>query len=182
MLTIPDFTPYGIKCCMHAHLEAPRAPPSRGELCRCKTLFVDNFPNFFLSQMGPGHPLPNYFWIFGIFFFNFAKPLSMHMRRPTRANDNQYRIMGYENVIGAYQCWKQALIKSGAGRFTTAKVHNSFKRCLFVKPIDDRIVLIKTQTLTEAIYHHATGRADGDTVSPLGRHESSKRFSKAVVS
>ena len=43
-------TEYGIQCCMHAHLEAPRAPPSRGELYRCKTLFLDNFPIFFLSK------------------------------------------------------------------------------------------------------------------------------------
>ena len=30
-------TEYGTKCCMHAHIEAPRAPPSRGEWYRSKT-------------------------------------------------------------------------------------------------------------------------------------------------
>ena len=44
---------------MHAHLEAPRAPPSRGELYRRNTLFLDNFP-FFFYQMGPG---PTHFQI-----------------------------------------------------------------------------------------------------------------------
>ena len=42
---------------------APRAPSSSGELYRCKTLFLDDFPIYFVIQMGPGptHPLPNYF-------------------------------------------------------------------------------------------------------------------------
>ena len=70
-------TEYGIKCCMHAHHVAPRAPPSRGKLYRRKTLFLDDFPIFFFIQMGPGptHPLPNYFWIFGI-FLTLQSPLS----------------------------------------------------------------------------------------------------------
>ena len=63
-------TEYGIKCCMHAHHVAPRAPPSRGELYRCKTLFLDDFPFFFY----PNGTLD--FWN----FFNFAKPLSEEIR------------------------------------------------------------------------------------------------------
>ena len=82
LLYYHKITEYGIKCCMHAHLEAPRAPPSRRELYRCKTLFLDNFPIFFFIQMGLG--LPNYFLIFGI-FFNFAKPLrTLCTRRATQ--------------------------------------------------------------------------------------------------
>ena len=68
-------TEYGIKCCMHAHLEAPRAPPSRGELYKRKTLFLDNFPIFFYPNGTWTHPptskLSLDFWN----LFNFAKPL-----------------------------------------------------------------------------------------------------------
>ena len=66
LLYYHKITEYGIKCCMHAHLEAPRAPPSRGELYRCKTLFLDNFPIFFLSKwdLDP----PTHFQIISGFF------------------------------------------------------------------------------------------------------------------
>ena len=74
LLYYHKITEYGIKCCMHAHLEAPRAPPSRGELYRCKTLFLDNFPIFFLSKWYLDPPT-HFQIIFGI-FFNFAKPPS----------------------------------------------------------------------------------------------------------
>ena len=76
LLYYHTITEYGIKCCMHAHLEAPRAPPSRGELYRCKTLFLDNFPIFFYPNGTWTHPppLPNYFWIFG-FFLTLQSPL-----------------------------------------------------------------------------------------------------------
>ena len=78
LLYYHKITEYGIKCCMHAHLEAPRAPPSRGELYRCKTLFLDNFPIFFFYPNGtwthpPTSKLFFYFWN----CFNFAKPLSV---------------------------------------------------------------------------------------------------------
>ena len=86
LLYYHKITEYGIKCSMHAHLEAPRAPQSRGELYRCKTLFLDNFPIFFFIQMGPGptHPLPNYFWIFGI-FLTLQSPLIANNK-----NENKY--------------------------------------------------------------------------------------------
>ena len=88
-------TEYGIKCLMHAHHVAPRAPPNRGELYRRKTLFLDDFPIFFFIQMGPGptHPHPNYFWIFGI-FLTLQSPLLQHLittfsifflQKPTRS-------------------------------------------------------------------------------------------------
>ena len=70
LLYYHKITEYGIKCCMHAYLEAPRAPPSRGELYRCKTLFLDNFPFFFYPN--GTWALPNFF----LNFFNFAKPLT----------------------------------------------------------------------------------------------------------
>ena len=68
-------TEYGIKCCMHAHHVAPRAPPSRGELYRRKTLFLDDFPIFFLSKWDLDPPTSNFLGDF-LNFFNFAKPLS----------------------------------------------------------------------------------------------------------
>ena len=75
-------TEYEIKCCMYTHHGAPRAPSSRGELYRHKTLFLDDFPIFFIIQMGPGptHALPNYFWIFGI-FLTLQSPLLSSFRR-----------------------------------------------------------------------------------------------------
>ena len=76
LLYYHKITEYGIKYCMHAHLEAPRAPPSRGELYRCKTLFFDNFPIYFFIQMGPTSKLFLDFWN----FVNFAKPLSTILR------------------------------------------------------------------------------------------------------
>ena len=59
---------------MHAHLEAPHAPTSRGELYRRKTLFFGRFSNFFFIQMGPGptHSLP-FFFIF--LFLTLQSPL-----------------------------------------------------------------------------------------------------------
>ena len=70
-------TEYGIKCCMHAHLEAPRAPPSRGELYRRKTLFLDNFPIFFLSKwdLDPPHPPTSKLFLDFWKKINFTKPL-----------------------------------------------------------------------------------------------------------
>ena len=98
LLYYHKITEYGIKCCMHAHLEAP---PSRGELYRCKTLFLDNFPIFFFIQMGPGptHPLPNYFWIFWI-FLTLQSPLEMTFKYLIfwiqRISYNQHRqVKGY---------------------------------------------------------------------------------------
>ena len=48
----------------------------QGRIVQMQNFIFGQFSNFFFIQMGPGpnHPLPNYFWIFGI-FFNFAKPL-----------------------------------------------------------------------------------------------------------
>ena len=58
---------------LHAHLEAPRAPPNRGE---CKTFFFDNFPFFFYPNGTCTHPpTSKLFWDF-LNFFNFAKPLN----------------------------------------------------------------------------------------------------------
>ena len=76
LLYYHKITEYGIKCCMHAHLEAPRAPPSRGELYRCKTLFLDNFPIFFFYPNGTWtHPPTSKLFLDFWNFFNFAKPL-----------------------------------------------------------------------------------------------------------
>ena len=75
VLLYHKITEYGIKCRMHAHHVAPRAPPGRGELYRRRTLFLDDFPIFFYPNEAWTHP-PIFVGIFGI-FFNFAKPLSM---------------------------------------------------------------------------------------------------------
>ncbi len=41
---------------------------ARSELYRRKTLFLDDFPIFFIQMSpGPTYPLPIFFWIFGIF-------------------------------------------------------------------------------------------------------------------
>ena len=44
-----------------------------------KLYFWTIFQFFFIIQMGPGptHPLPNYFWIFGI-FLTLQSPLAEH--------------------------------------------------------------------------------------------------------
>ena len=77
LLYYHKITEYGIKCCMHAHLEAPRAPPSRGKLYRCKTLFLNNFPIFFFYPNGTcTHPPTSKLFLDFWNFFNFAKPLS----------------------------------------------------------------------------------------------------------
>ena len=75
LLYYHKITEYGIKCCMHAHLEAPRAPPSRGELYRCKTLFLDNFPFFFYPNGTWTHPPTSKLFLDFWNLFNFAKPL-----------------------------------------------------------------------------------------------------------
>ena len=68
-------TEYGIKCCMHAHHVAPRALPSRGELYRCKTLFLNDFPIFFFYPNGTWtHPPTSKLFLDFWNFFNFAKP------------------------------------------------------------------------------------------------------------
>ena len=70
-------TEYGIKCLMHAHHVAPRAPPNRGELYRRKTLFLDDFPIFFFYPNGTWtHPPTSKLFLDFWNFFNFAKPLS----------------------------------------------------------------------------------------------------------
>ena len=90
-----NITEYGIKCCMHAHLEAPRAPPSRGELYRCKTLFLDNFPIFFFYPNGTWtHPPTSKLFLDFWNVFNFAKPLRIvrffaAVLSPTRAKTHQ---------------------------------------------------------------------------------------------
>ena len=61
---------------MHAHHVAPCAPPSRGELYRCKTLFLDDFPIFFFYPNGTWtHPPTSKLFLDFWNFFNFAKPL-----------------------------------------------------------------------------------------------------------
>ena len=61
---------------MHAHHVAPRAPPSRGELYRRKTLFLDDFPIFFFYPNGTWtHPPTSKLFLDFWNFFNFAKPL-----------------------------------------------------------------------------------------------------------
>ena len=71
-------TEYGIKCCMHAHHVAPRAPPGRGELCRRKTLFLAYFPIFYFYPNGTlTHPPTSKLFLDFWNFFNFAKPLSL---------------------------------------------------------------------------------------------------------
>ena len=70
-------TEYEIKCCMHAHHGAPRAPSSRGELYRHKTLFLDDFPIFFYYPNGTWtHPPTSKLFLDFWNFFNFAKPLT----------------------------------------------------------------------------------------------------------
>ena len=79
LLYYHKITEYGIKCCMHVHLEAPRASPSSpGRIGQMQNFIFGQFSNVFCIQMGPGptHPLPNNFWIFGK-KINFAKPLSL---------------------------------------------------------------------------------------------------------
>ena len=69
-------TEYGIKCCMHAHHVAPRAPPGRGELYRRKTLFLADFPIFFYYPNWTWtHPPTSKLFLDFWNFFNFAKPL-----------------------------------------------------------------------------------------------------------
>ena len=60
---------------MHAHHVAPRAPPSRGELYRCKTLFLDDFPTFFLLSKWDLDP-PTHFQIFFWIFLTLQSPLA----------------------------------------------------------------------------------------------------------
>ena len=50
---------------MHARDVAPRAPPSRGELYRRKTLFVDDFPILFLLSKWDLDPPTHFQIIFG---------------------------------------------------------------------------------------------------------------------
>ena len=61
---------------MHAHLEAPHAPTSRGELYRRKTLFFGRFSNFFLSKWDLDPPTHSIFvvWIF-VLFLTLQSPL-----------------------------------------------------------------------------------------------------------
>ena len=69
-------TEYEIKCCMHAHHVPPRAPSSRSELYRRKTLFFDDFPIFFYYPNGTWtHPPTSKLFLDFLNFFNFAKPL-----------------------------------------------------------------------------------------------------------
>ena len=79
-------TEYGIKCCMHAHHVAPRAPPGWGELYRRKTLFLADFPIFFYYPNGTWtHPPTSKLFLDFWNFFNFAKPLSeLRSRREVR--------------------------------------------------------------------------------------------------
>ena len=76
--TITKITEYGIKCCMHAHHVAPRAPPNRGELYRRKTLFFDDFPIFFSSSKWDLDPPTHFQIIFGFFefFLTLQSPLA----------------------------------------------------------------------------------------------------------
>ena len=70
-------TEYGIKCCMHAHHVAPRAPPGRGELYRRKTLFLADFPICYFYPNGTWtHPPTSKLFLDFWNCFNFAKPLS----------------------------------------------------------------------------------------------------------
>ena len=65
---------------MHAHHVAPCALPSRGELYRRKTLFLDDFPIFFYPNETWTHP-PS-FNFFGIFWISLTlqSPL-LHSRK-----------------------------------------------------------------------------------------------------
>ena len=60
---------------MHAHLEAPRAPPSRGELYRHNKLFLDDFPIFSPSKWDLDPHTHFQFFLGFLNLFNFAKPL-----------------------------------------------------------------------------------------------------------
>ena len=75
LLYYHKITECGIKCYMHAHLEAPRAPPSRGEMYRWETLFLDNFPICFYPNGTWTHPPTSKLFLDFWIFFNFAKPL-----------------------------------------------------------------------------------------------------------
>ena len=82
-------TEYEIKCCMHAHHGAPRAPPSRGELYRHKTLFLDDFPIFFYYPNGTWtHPPTSKLFLDFWNFFNFAKSL-IQLSELTRHEQNK---------------------------------------------------------------------------------------------
>ena len=79
-------TEYEIKCCMHAHHVPPRAPSSRGELYRRKTLFLDDFPIFFYYPNGTWtHPPTSKLFLDFWNYFNFAKPLSQLQFKTNRA-------------------------------------------------------------------------------------------------
>ena len=63
-------TEYEIKCCMHACTSrGATCTVKQGRIADTNLYFWTIFQFFFIIQMGPGptHPLPNYFWIFGIF-------------------------------------------------------------------------------------------------------------------
>ena len=82
-------TEYGIKCCMHAHHVAPRAPPGRGELYRRKTLFLADFPIFYFYPNGTWtHPPTSKLFLDFWNFFNFAKPLNAATKEVRKSKRN----------------------------------------------------------------------------------------------
>ena len=109
LLYYHKITEYGIKCCMHAHLEAPRAPPSRGELYRCKTLFLDNFPIFFYPNGTWTHPPTSKLFLDFWNFLNFAKPLRVISTNRVEKYPNS--LMGSVNILDIFAFASQAFIK-----------------------------------------------------------------------
>ena len=88
-------TEYEIKCCMHAHHVPPRAPSSRGELYRRKTLFLDDFPIFFYYPNGTWtHPATSKLFLDYWNFFNFAKPLRAARPSLTRSLLARHETLG----------------------------------------------------------------------------------------
>ena len=66
---------------LHACISRRRVHRQAGTNCTdTKVYFWTIFQFFFIIQMGPGptHPLPNYFWIFGI-FLTLQSPLAANL-------------------------------------------------------------------------------------------------------
>ena len=113
-------TEYEIKCCMNAHHGAPRAPSSRGELYRHKTLFLDDFPIFFYYPNGTWtHPPTSKLFLD---FFNFAKPL----------RNNYLYFRRWFRIVGK-RCFDAGEIMSGNCSNLSLLTHGIVQLCLKTK-------------------------------------------------
>ena len=97
-----------------------------GELYRCKTLFLDNFPIFFFYPNGTWtHPPTSKLFLDFWNFFNFAKPLNSYAARNISVLDGN---SGVQIMSCCYSLFlkKNPLRRTNDNRSTAASVQITF--------------------------------------------------------